>query len=338
LRFVNPQTLRLVGKVDLPGFIDPEVAWVAPRTVLVLDTVSVAAVDPVSLRVRWRKALPRALLPLFFEREARTPSGLAFLLPPIDGSVGETTLVSVDLLGHVRSVVLTRIQSGAEQDPSGASLFSGSAPGFAVDPQAQTAYVIGGDGTVAAVDLATLTVSYHDQSRRLAHADKVLSGPTRAAVWLGNGLIAVTGENDRAWLDANHAYQETVTPVGLTILDTRTWTTRLVDAGTSAVTLASGLLFASGESWDTTAGTSGTTPKGTGLSAYSVAGAPVFHLLGSAAVDQVKAANGLAYAWQYSRGPKAPTITTVFDVASGHVVSTIRTKTFSAAPVPLIAY
>jgi hypothetical protein len=298
LRFVDPQRLRFVGTVRLPGFIDPETAWVAPRTLLVLDTVSVAAVDPVSLRVRWRRALPRALMPLFFEREARSPSGLVFLLPPIDGSVGQTTLVSIDLSGQVRSVDLTQIQSGAEQDPSGASLFSGSAPGLAVDPETKTAYVIGGDDTVAAVDLTTLAVSYHDRPRTLAHAEKVLSGPTRQAVWLGNGLIAVTGENDRAWLDANHTYQETVTPAGLTIIDTRTWTARPVDPGASSVTFAGGLLLATGESWDTTAGISDSKPKGEGLSAYGLDGTLVFHLLGQVPVQQVRAANGLAYAWQ----------------------------------------
>jgi hypothetical protein len=337
LRFVNPQKLRFVGTVRLPGFIDPELAWVAPRALLVLDTVSIAAVDPVSLRVRWRRALPRALMPLFFEREASSPSGLVFLLPPIDGSVGETTLVSIDLSGQVRSVVLTQIQSGAQQDPSGASLFSGSAPGLAVDPQAQAAYVIGGDGAVAVVDLTTLAVSYHDQPRTLAHADKVLSGPTREAVWLGNGQIAVTGENDRAWLDANHAYQETVAPAGLTIIDTRTWATRLVDPGASSVLFAGGVLLAAGESWDSTAGTSDSKPKGEGLSAYGLGGALIFHLLGQVPVQQVRAANGLVYAWQFPANLKAPTITTVLDLASGQVLRT-STTTARLAPVPLIAF
>ena len=137
-------------------------------------------------------------------------------------------------------MILTRIQSGAAQDPSGASLFTGSEPGFAVDPQAEQAYVVGGDGTVAQIDLSKMTVSYPYQPRTLAHAEKTLSGPIRQATWLGNGLLAITGSNGHAWLDANHNYQETSDTRRLDDLDTRTWTTRVIDPGTSTVTFANG--------------------------------------------------------------------------------------------------
>lgn len=337
LRFVDANSLRMIGTVRLPGFTDPDMAWATPRTLFVFDTLSIAAVDPVTLRVKWRKRLPTAFTPFGPESEASTPSGLIFLLSPMDGSVGATTLVSVDLAGRFRSIVLPQIQSGATQDPSGASLFTGSQPGLAIDPVGGQAYIVGGTGTVAQVDLSTLAVSSHNQPRTLAHADKVLSGPTREAIWLGDGLIAVTGENDRAWLDANHKYQETVSPAGLTIIDTRTWTTRLVDPGVSAVTVAGGTLLASGESWDTTTGTSNLNPTGEGLNAYTTAGTLAFHLLGQTPVQQVRSANGLAYAWQLPTNPKRPATTTVFDSASGQVLHTITT-TARLAPVPLIAY
>lgn len=328
LWFVDPVKLRIVGAVGLRGFIDPRVAWVAPRALLVVDQASIALVDPVGLRVQWRKTLPAAVRPFLPEQEARGPSGLVFLVPPIDGSVGATTLVSVDVSGRVRSVVLAQIQSGAE-DPAGDSLFTGSEPGLAVDPVGHTAYVVGGDGTLAAVDLATLAVSYHAASRMLAHADKVLAGPTRDAVWLGNGMLAVTGENDNAWLDANKMYQETVEPAGLTIVDTRTWTARLVDPMASSVTFAGGLLIAAGESWDTSAGSSASKPIGNGLSAYTTAGTLAFHLLGQAPVQQVFAAGGTAYA--LGSGTSI-----VVKLASGAVLTTIKIAHPASAPTPLI--
>jgi hypothetical protein len=331
LRFVSPARMRATGVVKLHGFgSQPEVAWVAPRTVFVFDTGYVAAVDPVTLRVRWGRAYPASVIPFTFEAEARSPLGLVFLLSPADGSVGVTRLVSVDLSGRFRSVILTRIQSGAVQDASGASLFSGSEPGLAVDPQAEQAYVVGGDGTVADINLGSLSVSYHVQPRTLAHAEKILSGPSRQAVWLGNGLLAITGSNGYA-----DTYRETEAPAGLTILDTHTWTTQLIDPAASTVTFAGGLLLASGEHWDTTAGTSSSKPDGNGLSAYTVGGSAVFHLLAQAPIPQVLAANGLAYAW-HPPNRKGNSTTTVIDLTTGSILQTISQG--PSAPFPLIAF
>jgi hypothetical protein len=336
LRFVNPARMRATGTVKPSGFVQPEVAWVAPRTVLVFDNEYVAAVDPVTLRVRWRRRFPDSVSPFLFEAEARSPLGLVFLVPPADGSVGVTTVVSVDLSGHIRSVILSQIQSGAAQDPSGASLFTGSEPGFAVDPQAEQAYVVGGDGTVADIDLASMAVSYPYHPRTLAHTEKILSGPTRQAIWLGNGLLAITGSNGHAWLDAKHNYQETSTPAGLTILDTHTWTTRVIDSGTSTVTFANGLLLASGEQWDTTTNPSASTPVGNGLSAYTVTGSKVFHVLGTTPVPSTLAVNGLAYVWQYPPSGKGNVTATVIDLTTGSVLRTISQR--QSAPSPLIAF
>jgi hypothetical protein len=337
LRFVDAKGLRMVGSVRLPGMIQSDVVWVSSRLLVVYDTLEIAAVDPVSMRVLWRERVPQEFNPFYPQGAASTPGGVIILLSPADGSVGPTTVLSVDASGRIRTVKLAQIQSGATQDPSGASLFTGASPGLAVDPVGGRAYVVGGDGTVAAVDLSTLTVGYHDQSRTLAIAEKVLSGPTRDALWLGNGLLAVTGENDRAWIDANGKYQESVKPAGLTIVDTQTWTTKMVDPGASAVAFANGLLLASGQTWETTRGQSGLNPQGDGLTAYSTAGAAAFHLLGQTPVQQVRAANGLGYAWRLPPNLKGHVKTTIFDIASGRVLETLVGKD-RHAPVPLIAF
>jgi hypothetical protein len=334
LRFVRSASLRLTGTAEVSGMVQPEAAWVAAGTVMVFDNESVVAVDPTTTRVRWRRKFPDAVSPFLFEAEARSPLGRVFLLPPTDGSIGATTIVSVDLSGHIRSATLTRIRSGAQQDESGASLFTGSEPGLAVDPQGEQAYVVGGDGVVARIDLPALTVSYPYQPRTPAHAEKTLSGATRQAIWLGGGLLAITGSNGHAWLDPSHGYQETSTPAGLTILDTRTWTAHTIDSGTSTATFAYGLLLASGVQWDTTSSTSATDPNGDGLSAYTVAGSKVFHALGTAAVPSMLAADGLAYAWQYPKRANGSATTTVVDLATGSVLRTVSQG--PAAPSPLI--
>jgi hypothetical protein len=324
VRFASPQRLAWTGSVRLRGMSEPIILWAAPRTLFAVDTLSVAAVDPVTHRLLWLKRLPRSLTPFDYEQEVATPAGVVFLLSPMDGSVGATTLVSVDLSGRIRQTLLAQIQSGATQDPSGASLFSGSQPGLTIDPGANIAYVVGGDGTVAAVDLATLAVTYHDQPRTLAVAEKIVSGPSRDATWLGNGLIAVTGVNGQAWLDSSKNYQEIVKPAGLSIINTNTWTTSQIDPDATGVVFANGLLLTTGVTWDTTTGSSGAHPVGDGLTAYTTGGAKAFHLLGQAPVQQVWVDNQLAYAWQVPSSETGPSTITVLDSTTGAALHTLK--------------
>lgn len=140
-----------------------------------------------------------------------------------------------------------------------------------------------------------------------------------------------TGENDKAWLDSNKAYQESVQPAGLTIIDTRAWTSRLIDQGTSRVTFTDGLLLATGESWDTTAGSSASKPIGNGLSAYTPAGVLAFHDLGKTPVQQVAVTSGAAYAL----GPAA---TSVVKLLSGAILNTVKVPRPGSTPTLLIQY
>ena len=339
VEIVDANHLRALGTIRLPGMIQSDIVWSSPRLVFVYDTIEIAAVDPVAMRVLWRERVPEEFNPFYPQGAAGTPDGMIILLSPRDGTVGPTSVLSVDSSGRTRTAVLSQIQSGTAQDPSGASVFTGASPGLAVDPVAGQAYVVGGDGTVAVVDLSTLAVTYHNQLRRLEIQQKVLSGPTRDALWLGNGLLAVTGENDRAWLDAHGRYQEVVKPAGLSIVDTRTWTTKVVDPGASAVTFANGRLLASGQTWDTTVRGAGSSlsPKGDGVTAYAATGAMAFHLLGKTAEQTVRAANGLGYAWHLPPDLKGHVTATIFDLATGRVLRTLTVQN-RTAPVPLIAF
>jgi len=102
--------------------------------------------------------------------------------------------------------------------------------GFAVDSASRRAFVVGGDYTIAAVDLASRAVSYHGGSSRWLA--KEVPGPMRWARWLGNDLIAVAGMDG---LDRD----------GLRIVDTRDWSTRFVDSDSVNLTVASNVLLGS---------------------------------------------------------------------------------------------
>ena len=145
-----------------------------------------------------------------------------FLLAPFD-SFGPARVVAADQDGDVTSATIAGITAGshfgdaADTGPVGEV----RTPGFAVDP-AGTAFVIGADLRVAAVDLATMRVTYHGPTRVPA---KALNGTTRIAAWLGGGRIAVSGI-DYASSGTGRDLKVTTTPFGLHLLDTSTWTYR----------------------------------------------------------------------------------------------------------------
>jgi hypothetical protein len=182
----------------------------APRGVVVV------AVDPLAGRVVRRTAVPR---PFAFEFE-RVPGGLVFLAGS-RRSVGPVRLVRVDAEGRVRVAAILQV-------PAGVVVGRGlQDPGLAVDPAGRTAYVVSGD-RVFPVDLRTLDVSGPRPLRTLA---KVAPGTSRAAEWLGDGRLALSGVDRDAETGA-------IAPAGLRIVDVRSWTVRVVDREATGFTLA----------------------------------------------------------------------------------------------------
>lgn len=173
--------------------------------------------------------------------------------------------------GRTRTLAVSRIRAGGE----GGELNQGRSelPGFAVDRAGNRAFLVGGDGLVAAVDLGTLAVSYRPQ----AHA-KQASGPLREAAWL-DGIVAVTGYD--ASIGANGA--PATRPYGLRFWDTRTGDLRTIDERASRLAVGAGLVLAYGGE--------------TGLTAYRPDGTPLWHLFGETAVDRLVVAAADAYVW-----------------------------------------
>jgi hypothetical protein len=232
LRFVNARGMRVLGEVSLGVRQFYAVSWLRPDRPLALgDDSSIAVVDPSQRRLI--RSVPLVRPP---EKVARLSDGLALLLGS-DQSVSPAVVAVVDAEGALRTVTLDRISIGRVANEQGR--FDVRSPGLAVDAATRRAFVVGADFTVAEVDLDTLRVTYHGGSAR--SLAKYVYGPVRDAVWLGRGLLAVSG--------ANYSGDETKgEPVGLRLIDTRNWSTRLVDPSVGNVWRVAGspIFFTSG--------------------------------------------------------------------------------------------
>jgi hypothetical protein len=216
--------MRVVSRVRLArgGASVRAVTWTRDRVLAVVETprgALVTAVDPLAGKVVRRTQLSR---PFTFEF-GRLPDGLAFLLGA-HGRIEPVRLAAVDAAGRVRVAAIPQVRAGfvvrREQH----------VPGLTVDPVGRTAYVVGGD-RVFPVDLRTLAVSDRGPVRMLT---KLISGSTRSAEWLGNGLLAFSGMD---W-DADSG-----APAGLRLVDVRSWTGRVLDRDAGGFTVAGNRLL-----------------------------------------------------------------------------------------------
>jgi hypothetical protein len=303
LRFVRLGGLRRAGAMRFPNgsFVRP-VAWPSPHLLLaLLDPAPqrILAIDPSARKVLWERSMDGSVLDI-----GRSADGLVVLAAPAKG-IGPATIATIGLDGSLKSVVLDRIVAGSQRDERPAD-FVGEVrwPGLAVDPDGNRAYVVGASEPVARVDLASMSVTYHGGSRTLA---KAVSGPWRQAIWLGNGMLAVAGSDSSVRTDAQGNVQQTVTPTGLLLVDTRTWSVRMLQADAAAAIASGGSLLAYGASYD-----SATDTKGSGLTVYGLNGTRRGNLFGRTPISSVEAQGGLAYVWLPDRhghvvvvGPKS---------------------------------
>jgi hypothetical protein len=257
-------------------------------------------IDPHARRVLHQQRLPGPML-----SSGHLPDGLVLLLAP-DQGIGPATLAVVDDDARIRTVTLSRIAAGYESVETGGLPVDRQAfPGLAVDPAGRRAFVVAAaaPATVAEVDLTTLRVGYHRLARptsplrRLASwllppaaAKGATDGPARRALWLGEGLLAVAGHDAQA-SNTRQGAREVLRPSGLELIDTRTWTVRMLDPRTSGILLAGGRLFAISYRYDSDDGE----PEGYGLTIYGPGDRRPVHLMGSDEVWDVQVHGDLAY-------------------------------------------
>ena len=269
---VDVDRMRLVRDLPTHGGTDV-VAWLSPDRIAWLEFHRVVVADPTTgATVR---TTPLALAPL---RAGFLPGALVLLLAP-ENRIGQARLAVVDDSGRVRTVRLRRTRASA-------FLTGGRErhPGLAVDPAGRRAYVVGAGEPAASVDLRTLRVAYHSlgSARRLAKG--AIDGPTRRALWLGNGLLAVTGEDGRIRRTTRgEATNVSSEPAGVAIVDVRTWRAVRLDGDATHVALAGDRLLGYGTSLRSGQNI------GAGLDVYAPGGRRVGHLFARRAVWSVEA-------------------------------------------------
>jgi hypothetical protein len=238
--------------------------------------------------------------------------------------IGPARLAIVDRRGAVRFLELERMLAGMQFVDRTSHDVRQRLPGLAVDAAGRRAYVVT-PGLVAAVDLARLAVSYHEPSRassalaRLrdwldpaAHA-KGASGPTRVARWLGGGLLAVTGADEQSLTDARGDTRIRVLAAGLSLVDTRDWSARMIAKGATDVRVAGGLLLATGLA----------DADAIGLAAYDRDGDKRFQLFDDRQAWVTQVYEGRAFVGIAGQGGEAPL--RVVDLAAGRSAG-VRTQ------------
>jgi hypothetical protein len=256
LQLVDVRRMRQVGCLAV-GYVGA-LAWPTPNRLLVVATspLEVLLIDPASVRVIERTPVEGVGV----SGTARAGDRLIVLTGRLSGQrrVVPHRLVVADTRGTVRSVAVGAHASGLVADPSG-----------------RRAFLVSG-GAVVQIDLDTLAVANVRRSSR-QRGRRRASRETRAALWMGRGLIASFGSDvtvdGRRFRDA---------PVGLRLIDTRTRTARLVDAKVSFAELAGDVLLATGA-------------DEIGLVAYDARGRKRFQLFRGRSLGAVETFGGRAY-------------------------------------------
>lgn len=228
MRWVS--TMRLVQR----GYIRFK-AWPSPRRVLVIagegetGDERLLVADPYARRIVRQAPLPGTMLGL-----AVVPDRLVLLLGR-QNRIEPLRLAVVDDEGRIRIAALAVSGGDVHRRRT-------RSPGLTTDPTGSRAYIVEPDGSVAVVDLTTLRVEYHFALQRTL--SKGAPGDFREAGWIGDGLLAVTGGRSRRTSDAHHPFEWDAS--GLEVIDTRTWTRRMIDPLASGAAYTAGTLLTLG--------------------------------------------------------------------------------------------
>ena len=311
VRFVDMAGMQTIRTVLLAssGAVE-RIDWLGATSVVVLYA------SPTGTRVAWLDAasgrvLKRAKLGVDPLQTASAGGRVVALLPPRKG-IGKARLAVVGHDRRVRIVRLPKINAGSIV-PGNGRTFRRTTPGLALDPATAHAYVVGTDGVVADVDLRSRAVVNHSvaQPRTLL---KMIEGPSLSARWLGDGLLAVAGTSYRATIRDGKETQSAM-PLGLRVIDVRTWMARTIDAGADGFAVAGRTLLAYGvrSEWNATS----TSVYGMGVAGYGPDGSAHFRVLPTAPVESVQVDGSRAYAWVFDAADAWHIV--VVNVASGTV-------------------
>ena len=275
LRIVN--LARGAVELDIETGIAAEaVAWLSDRRLVAeLQDGRIVLVDPVAGAVvrQWAgRAAPDAVT-------TRTRRRFVMIEPG--------RLAAVDDKGRLRrvSLPLPRRERGRRVRAA-----------LVADPSREHVYVLTGGRAAVDVDLRRMRA----RSRPLRPASERGAKPAavreRKAIWLGGGLLAISGRD----FPSGSRGGRTV-PAGLSIVDAKNWSIRRVDSKAIGVAFAAGRLIAYGKR---------------GVRAYALTGRRIFEALRGRTVWSVGTRGRLAYAG-------TPFATNVIDTGSGRVTRKI---------------
>ena len=317
--------------VDLDGWRSRGVARVGRDSWLTIAWVSDDRVVAVAgdtggrQRLLWvdmnsRKVVARRPYAGWAINTVPVPGGLAIPLAPPEG-VGPLRMLLLAPTGGVRTIALDGIRAGSDYDDGGEVL----TPAVTVDPDGGRLYVVAARGTLAAeVELATGAVAYHALapsaasgafgSSLLAHAAKGnVEVWWRQAVWAGDGRIALTGDH---WPRPRGRLSDGPIPLGVRILDTRTWTVATLDPRPDTMHVAGGMVLAAGTRYFD----AGERTESTGLLAFDSSGHRAWTRFRRRPVALLGSRGPLAYAWT-----RRTRTAFVLDLATGRTLHTIGT-------------
>ena len=304
VEFIDTLRMRRIGFVKLRavGWVT-SLSWQGGTLFAIVSgdrNTTAFVVDPIGRQLLQRHRLRGRTL-------AAEPSsgGIVVLTAPRRG-IGPVELTIVGGKG-IQSVRVSQIFGGSRVE-NGEDGYRAQevTPGLAVEP-GERAFIIPAGKTTAEVSLDNLTVEYHELSESVSllgrlrnwlepAADaKIVEGPQRKAIWLGDGLVAVTG------YDYARATSE---PAGLSLLDTEDWSLRRIDAKAGDAIWVGDTLLAFGAD--------------RGLVGYDRFGRELFHLFEGRHIEGIEAAGSLAYLYLGAERRA------IVDASSGRVLGRVR--------------
>lgn len=302
---IDTQTLTPVAPVrsaDLPHVL----AWLSDQALAGVASGEVVLWDATGRRIRSLELTPSGRVETWLAASDRL---IALVTSDRRGGGGSPRLLVVTETA-IDLVQLDRITAGYDPDLGvhGTQL----TPGLAYDPVGRRAYVVPADGPIAEIDVDAGTVDYHSMSTPFLEAVAAALVPRAAAkltalsarevVWLGAGLIAVSGfASETLSLDGEAA--------GVMILDTEDWTSCRLDRGPTHVAVTGGTLLAWG-------GADFDERGGVGLVGYDLTNGRRWHLFGRQYLD-VQVHGPYAYAINSWDGWHVSTV----DVSTGRVLA-----------------
>jgi hypothetical protein len=249
LKIVDLEHMRTLGAVGIAANARATAWLTADRLVVleqemrgsynsIVDKRRIVVVDPLAQKVLSRRAFAdeRALL-------ASAPAGdrLVLLLGRADLKSANYGIAVVNAAGEIRTADLSLGRSEGRRMPA-----------VAVDPAGERVYVVVPNHPVTVVELDTLEQTSHPVTGAKAVFAPAAEFTARHARFVGDSLIAVSGNNN-----TRTGKTEIDRGAGVAVLDIETWRARLIGGPASTFSFGDGVLVVHGIGSMRTQGASG---------------------------------------------------------------------------------